>query len=317
MQEHSQHNCLSGFYSLICASRIASSDGQPGLSWLELFLLAAANTTGFFVLTHGYSAASSKSIAVHVKEFISAVKRFVGFALATHFHPLFDAPTSSSNRLLTYGFLTRLPHTSLFLDLNPEVQHLLDIAMLQLHTSMSADQKAALSRGTLQLKVRKFSGHLSLRCHERLNELTEALRQSTSASNCEVRHPRPPSPTVFACTHCGKTRRASPPFHVHEATKAIWCRVCRVGVHGSGWICLCGKVWHHCSKHFSSPLASLDDAPPPRTHQAGSSQSDVSRGSGTNRAEAQLEKLEPHKVSKLCLGPKLANKFPRLVNKQL
>eukprot|EP00973_Karenia_brevis_P068827 9568422-Karenia_brevis.AAC.1 len=179
------------------------------------------------MLTHGFSACSAKSIAAHVKEFISAVKRFVQFALSPHFHSLFHAPLCVSHRLLTYGFLSHLPHTSLFIGLSPRVQQILDHMMLQLHTPLSKDQLEAMDQGNLVLKVRRFAGHHSLNCRTLLVELSEALKEEALSSSVIVRHPQPTKHTVFACQRCGLTRASGPPFDVHKATKAVWCTTCR------------------------------------------------------------------------------------------
>eukprot|EP00973_Karenia_brevis_P071383 9915608-Karenia_brevis.AAC.1 len=44
-----------------------------------------------------------------------------------------------------------------------------------------------------------------------------------------------------------------------QPSKHIWCRGCARSVAGCRWNCLCGKVWHQCSKHFSTPLPSVTE----------------------------------------------------------
>eukprot|EP00973_Karenia_brevis_P065070 9035601-Karenia_brevis.AAC.1 len=67
------------------------------------------------------------------------------------------------------------------------------------------------------------------------------MHDEEAHSCCEVRHPQPPKRTAFACQACGTKRTAGPPFSVHQASKAIWCKKCQQGVRGGGGVCLCGK----------------------------------------------------------------------------
>eukprot|EP00973_Karenia_brevis_P082794 11477351-Karenia_brevis.AAC.1 len=84
-------------------------------------------------------------------------------------------------------------------------------------------------------------------------------------------------------------------------------------------MCNCGKKWHQCTLHYPSVFCAL--GPPNRRSQDPTAQtlgaqdsaiSNHNNGSSATRTQARLNSLEPHRASRLCLGPKLSARFPHL-----
>eukprot|EP00973_Karenia_brevis_P054494 7573627-Karenia_brevis.AAC.1 len=72
---------------------------------------------------------------------------------------------------------------------------------------------------------------------------------------------------------------------------------------------MCGKNWQLCSEHFAATASATES---PNSSSASSSQTPPPQPLPRARSDSCLAKLEPHRASKLCLGPILAARFPKL-----
>eukprot|EP00973_Karenia_brevis_P063312 8800929-Karenia_brevis.AAC.1 len=272
-------------------------------------------------MLHGTSAQSTVQLAVQLKEFISAAQYFVKFALSSHFADLFLSTPCTSNRLLHYGILSHFTHTRLFLHLPLPVTQQLELVILQLQTKLNSDQLQALEQGTLQIPTRRFKGLCAVKCTKEVKALSRILGEHCAAAQLVARHPQPGKPTAFCCPQ-GHTRPAGPPFNPLKPGKQVWCNRCARPVAGCQWVCVCGKVWSTCSEHFSSALppppsssSSSSDQPQPPHPPVQSIRPDHVHP--TTAEDAQLQRLEPHRASRLVLGPKMAARFPHLQFREL
>eukprot|EP00973_Karenia_brevis_P067385 9372772-Karenia_brevis.AAC.1 len=84
---------------------------------------------------------------------------FVKFLFPPHLHSLFHTSFSGANRLLTYGFSNRLPHTSLFLHLPDHIISSLDYTLLHTTHALTLAQQKDYKDDTLTVKTKKVSGH--------------------------------------------------------------------------------------------------------------------------------------------------------------
>eukprot|EP00973_Karenia_brevis_P047893 6647286-Karenia_brevis.AAC.1 len=305
--------CIVGFHTLISSHRVSCSGASAGLSWLELYILSVALVDSAVSLTHGCTAAAAKTIAAQLSEFTTHAHHFVHFALPPHFYQLFKSPEHDSSRMLLFGITSHLSHTCLFVDLPTDCLEALQLVVLQLTTPLSRTQLASYAEGTLQLRSHKFTGHCAMRCRQPLLALSNRMRQCSRVF-AVARQPGPAKHTVFACPS-GHTRPSCKPFDILRPTKQVWCKSCARPLHGGLWICPCGKKWHKCTIHFSAVFEAPGPGPGvnprPSTNNDESAifdHGDLMRA----RSDVRLNNLEPHRASRLLLGPTLAARFPHL-----
>eukprot|EP00973_Karenia_brevis_P026116 3604181-Karenia_brevis.AAC.1 len=181
-----------GLSALLNKCRVSSAGDNVGLTWLELYVLSivASHTPSY--ITHGHLAGSHPSLAIQLKEFISASHSFLKFSLLPHFAELFHAPTSTYNRLFHhYGITSHFAHTKVHLDLPSHITRLLELVMLQLQSTLTPDQQLSLQQGTLQVPVHKFRGLGVVHAAGPLRELVNALSLHLRARENTARHPEP------------------------------------------------------------------------------------------------------------------------------
>ena len=121
----------------------------------------------------------------------------------------------------------------------------------------------------------------------------------------------PDQPCSLFCPK-GHSKPSASQFDCFNISKSVWCTQCK-GCHAStAWKCPCGLPWHTCSIHFSSPM--LSNRSTTVTTARG-----IKRPAPVPRevSATSLRRLEPDTPSKVCLGPRLAAKFPHLVNANL
>ena len=269
----------------------------PGLTWYELYLLAAACTPRPRSLISSTSAQPAKNITFLLRKFAVETMRLVKFAVQTQYHPYFLASQSATNRMQAYGVWNRPQHTSVMVRLNSDAFAALDKALLNMTSTLTKNQRDSLAAGTFQVKMRKFHGFTTVKCVSQLDTLMQ-LRTSVEWAN-----PKSEEHSYF-CTE-GHAKNATTPFSLYSPHKLIWCSSCRKGLVGANWKCTCGKVWYNCPIH--QPLVDDDlrvqctvrPRAKPRANSAAAS-------------ARSLEQIEPETVSRPIIGPTLQRRFRQL-----
>eukprot|EP00973_Karenia_brevis_P063770 8865114-Karenia_brevis.AAC.1 len=142
---------IRGLHVLLSSHLISSAGKEPGLTWLELYLLAIALVEDPVAQTHGTTAVPAKTISAQIRSFTTHALHFVHFALPPHFHQLFRSGSKSLSRTLCFGFASHLAHTQLFVDLPARCLDALQLVVLQLTSTFTRDQSAAYSTGNLSM----------------------------------------------------------------------------------------------------------------------------------------------------------------------
>eukprot|EP00973_Karenia_brevis_P003669 508025-Karenia_brevis.AAC.1 len=83
---------------------------QPGITWYEMFLLAAAMMPNPLDFTSSSTAQVAKNITHVLREFAVEFNKFVKFAIDPQHHNIFLASSKQENRMRAYGFTNRPQH---------------------------------------------------------------------------------------------------------------------------------------------------------------------------------------------------------------
>ena len=178
---------MNGFWHFLQRHQFAHNNVSSGITWVQLFLLVVGHIPNPLDITHQRSAAIRKSIHTHVRHFRHEVLQFVRFALTPAYASRFKATTIEPNRLCNYGYITRWTHISCYPILEVRVVKALDLAMLNLNTKLTRQQRMSFDKDELVTTGRKLKGHGRLSCPMQIRQLRVRLLQH---NNTIVLHPR-------------------------------------------------------------------------------------------------------------------------------
>ena len=148
---HSQP-VTAGLSHLFSCCTFAHMVDTPGLTWYELYLLAAACTPQPRSLISSTSAQPAKNITF-LREFAVETMRLVKFAIQTQCHPYFLASQSLHNKMQAYGVWNRPQHTSIMIQLDSGVFAALDEALLNMTSKLTKNQRDSLTAASQRLNV--------------------------------------------------------------------------------------------------------------------------------------------------------------------
>ena len=119
----------------------------------------------------------------------------------------------------------------------------------------------------------------------------------------------PDQPCLFYCPN-RHSRISDAQFDCFQHTKSIWCSECK-GCHAStSFTCPCGVAWHRCTVHFSAPSRMGVHNKPVQPERGNKRPPHVAAAVSSKR----LAILEPNMLTRACIGPRLAARFPHLVS---
>ena len=97
-----------------------------------------------------------------------------------------------------------------------------------------------------------------------------------------------------------------------QHTKSIWCSECKWCHASTSFTCPCGIAWHKCTVHFSAPSRMGVHNRPVQPVRGNKRLPPVAAAVSSKR----LAILEPNMLTRACIGPRLAARFPHLVSEE-
>ena len=289
---------------MTCNFSLESIDGGTSITTHFLAVAAAENP---WALLHSTTAQAQPTIARQLREFATAATATLKFMLSDADQKHFLASNKQPNRLAAYGYQNRPMHTSTHIAMSKATQAALHEVMLSFRQPLSPDQRVALANGSLSIKTTKYAGHHTFKGGRTIIRLAESFR----CDLCTVQAifaQAPDQPCSFNCPN-NHSRSSDSQFDCFNIAKSILCTPCR-GCHASSsWTCPCGLAWHKCSTHFACPSVSSSSTPSVPARGRKRPAAVTSEMSATN-----WRRLEPDTPSRVCLGPRLAARFPHLVS---
>ena len=109
---------MTGFAQLLSHHSCAASPCHSGFTWLELLLLSIAASPNPTTIYVSNSAAPTKKLAHLLRDFTNKARTYLKFAYTPDVVNLFHVTHLPPNRLAHYGYVNRLPHTSVHINLH-------------------------------------------------------------------------------------------------------------------------------------------------------------------------------------------------------
>ena len=298
---------LQGLYQVVNNYYFVQNTSGPGISWIELYLLALAHCPNPNEMLWQRVAKQRPLIYRTLKAFRLHGTQLMKFMLSPAYAHLYDGVHNGSNRLEHYGFTTRLPHTKVIPVLHPSVAKYINRAMLNLTSPLNKKQVTALEQGQLLLKTHKFTGYGSFKCQLQIKELCKLVTlHHNNKVVTEVQTTVCEDNVSFKCP-LGHTRAAKLPFDPVQPGKTVRCGDCGRPHISTKWRCPCDTIWVNCQTHRNIVVAQ-----PPLMVPSKRVSGQFSEEASAKRL-ATLERREgPARGDKLKLGAKLSVFFPHL-----
>ena len=184
-----------------------------------------------------------------LRDFTNKARTYLKFAYTPDIVNLFHVTHLPPNRLAHYGYVNRLPHTSVHINLHEDAAQALNVAMLNLQHQLTKGHVEQLRSGCPRVKAKRFVGYTTLRAHQQITHLAKVIHDCHGQrivdfpADCSV-------VVLYSCPH-GHSK-LSTFFSPLKVAYNVWCRDCQRAHTSAKWPCPCSKPWHQCPKHVSA-----------------------------------------------------------------